>query len=146
MVTRFDRNSIRRVIGPGGGGLFYYPADALCVICNLEEELNLTLIQHGQRFGLPRKESGSWPGRAVLAALTAWRIEAAICREDGRPAAGSVWCRWRASIRCSKFNPGGEIFRRCSSACCRSDPEQIHWCGVAAVISWIWDLLSAASG
>lgn len=32
-------------------------------IRNLEEELNLTLIQRGQRFeGLPRRESGSGTG------------------------------------------------------------------------------------
>ena len=58
-------------------------------IRNLEEELNLTLIQRGQRF------EGFTP------LMTAWRQRRPSVAGRWSASCGSVWCRWRASIRCS---------------------------------------------
>jgi hypothetical protein len=72
-------------------------------IRNLEEELNLTLIQRGQRFeGFTPEESGSWPGRGrCWPPMTAWRQRRPSVAGRWSASCGSVWCRWRASIRCS---------------------------------------------
>jgi DNA-binding transcriptional LysR family regulator len=72
-------------------------------IRNLEEELNLVLIQRGQRF-----EGFTAEGERILA----W-ARALLAAHDGLEAkrrfvaarwwgnCGSAWCRWRALIRCS---------------------------------------------
>lgn len=72
-------------------------------IRNLEEELNLTLIQRGQRFEgfTPEGERILAWARAVLAAHDGLAAEAAICRGQmvGQLRVGMV--PRRASIRCS---------------------------------------------
>jgi DNA-binding transcriptional LysR family regulator len=72
-------------------------------IRNLEEELNLALIQRGQRFEGFTAEGErilAW-ARALLAAHDGLEAEAAICRGQMVGHCGSAWCRWRALIRCS---------------------------------------------
>lgn len=71
-------------------------------IRNLEEELNLTLIQRGQRFeGFTPEEADLAWARAVLAAHDGWRQRRPSVAGRWSASCGSVWCRWRASIRCS---------------------------------------------
>lgn len=72
-------------------------------IRNLEEELNLTLIQRGQRFEgfTPEGERIlAWRGRC-WPLMTAWRQRRPSVAGRWSASCGSVWCRWRASIRCS---------------------------------------------
>jgi DNA-binding transcriptional LysR family regulator len=68
-------------------------------IRNLEEELNLTLIQRGQRFEgfTPEGERILAWARAVLPPMTAWRRRRPSVAGRWSASCGSVWCRWRAS-------------------------------------------------
>lgn len=67
-------------------------------IRNLEEELNLTLIQRGQRFEgfTPEGERILAWARAVLAAMMVWRQRRRSVAGRWSVSCGSAWCRWRA--------------------------------------------------
>lgn len=89
-------------------------------IRNLEEELNLTLIQRGQRFeGFTPEGERSRLARAVLAAHDGLAAEAAICRGQmvGQLRVGMVPLASLNPMQLIK--PWRRNIRRCSSACCR---------------------------
>lgn len=72
-------------------------------IRSLEEELNLVLIQRGQRFeGFTPKVNAFWRGRERCSPpTTGWRRRRPFAAGRWLASCVSAWCRWPASTRCS---------------------------------------------